>query len=58
MIISEKQIMNLLSQLRDHIALYERLASIGTINPPYLEWLYDLRDEINNQQTEELKQIE
>lgn len=58
MMISEKQIMQLLNQLRDHISLYERLSLIGMTNRDYFDWLCDLRNEITNQQPTELKVIE
>lgn len=50
--------MMLMNQLRDHISFYERLGSIGIINRDYFDWLCDLRDEITDQQSEELKEIE
>lgn len=58
MLISEKQIMQLISQLNDHISLYERLSSITMVNDDYEDWLNELRDEINGQQSDKLKVIE
>ena len=57
MIISEKQISQLIAQLHDHIALYERLSSIAMMNHDYAHWLRELRDEITEQQSEELREI-
>jgi len=42
----------------DHIALYERLSSIAIVNHDYQDWLRDLRSDIVNQQSEELRVIE
>lgn len=58
MIISEKQITLLMNQLRDHIALHERLSIIQNTNKDYLYWLCELRDEITEQQTQELRVVE
>jgi len=57
MIISEKQIMQLMNQLRDHIVFHEQMACLGAINKKYIDWLRELREEITNQQFEELKEI-
>lgn len=57
MIITEKQIMHLLNQLRDHIELYDRLSILGVMNQDYLNWLRELRDEIIDRQSDEPKDI-
>ena len=57
MIITEKQIMHLLNQLRDHIELYDRLSILGVMNQDYLNWLREPRDEIIDRQSDEPKDI-
>lgn len=54
MIISEKQIIQLLCQIKDHIDLLVRINYTGD----YKNYLIDLHDQIMNQQPEELKLIE
>ena len=54
MIISEKQIMKLLEQMSQHIELLTRIGNFGD----YRDYLIYLKDEIVNQQSEELKVIE
>lgn len=55
--ISDKQLMQLMNQLRDHISYHERLSSLGVVNEEYLNWLCDLRNELTDQQSDELKEI-
>ncbi len=53
MIISEKQIMQLMTQLKDHQELLGRI----NFHNPYREYLVRLYCEINDQQSEKLKEI-
>lgn len=54
MIISEKQIMQLLRQLNDHVDL---LARINASNPDYIIYLRELYTEIQNQQSDKPVEI-
>ena len=54
MIISEKQIMQLLSQLKEHIEFLTRVSLLGD----YRNYLIDFYAEIIDQQSEELKDIQ
>lgn len=53
MIISEKQIWQLVTQLKEHIELITRIEKIGD----YRNYLIDFHAEIIDQQSEELKEI-
>ena len=51
MLISEKQIMQLMTQIKEHIELLTRIGNFGD----YRDYLIDFQAEIVNQQSEELK---
>ena len=55
MIISNRQIMQLIKQLKDH---HDMLVRLNFGNLDYMHYLNELYDEIVNQQSEELKVIE